>query len=140
MGFWDKVKEEMNKSVQQAKEDANNPPVKFEYLGGHPKIKGKEVKIRRGKDSQTLNIDGTNYQVTSVEWLEQGVRSAGKAAAGAIIGGVLTGGIGLVAGAAIGGRKKDVSKAVITVQDGVVNYTIYLRCEEKEFQKLTSLL
>ena len=34
-------------------------------------------------------------------------RSGGKAAAGAIIGGALTGGVGAVIGAAIGGRKKD---------------------------------
>lgn len=33
-------------------------------------------------------------------------RSGGKAAAGAIIGGVLTGGVGLLAGAALGGRRR----------------------------------
>lgn len=38
---------------------------------------------------------------------EKHTRSAGKAAAGAIIGGVLTGGVGAIAGAAIGGRKRD---------------------------------
>lgn len=42
-------------------------------------------------------------------------RSVGKAAAGAIVGGVLTGGIGAVAGAALGGRKKDDSLLVVTV-------------------------
>src|SRR5699024_9231803 len=40
---------------------------------------------------------------------EKHTRSAGKAAAGAIVGGVLTGGVGAIAGAAIGGRKKDAS-------------------------------
>jgi hypothetical protein len=33
-------------------------------------------------------------------------RSSGKAAAGAIVGGVLTGGIGLLAGAALGGKRR----------------------------------
>lgn len=48
---------------------------------------------------------------------EKYTRSAGKAAAGAIIGGVLTGGIGAIAGAAIGGRKKDDSVYFIDFAD-----------------------
>lgn len=48
---------------------------------------------------------------------EKHTRSAGKAAAGAIVGGVLTGGLGAVAGAAIGGRKKDDSTFWIDFAD-----------------------
>lgn len=47
-------------------------------------------------------------------------RSAGKAAAGAIIGGVLTGGIGAIAGAAIGGRSRDASTITLTVAYGEI--------------------
>src|SRR5690625_1297914 len=48
---------------------------------------------------------------------EKHTRSAGKAAAGAIIGGALTGGVGAIAGAAIGGRKKDDSTFWIDFAD-----------------------
>lgn len=78
--------------------------------------------------------------VTKIEWDEKGKRSSGKAAAGAIVGGVLTGGIGLIAGVAIGGRKKDNSLAVVTYQDGPLESTIYFRCDQKEYQKLSALL
>ena len=43
-------------------------------------------------------------------------RSAGKAAAGAIIGGVLTGGIGLLAGAVIGGRQRKQNELKLAVR------------------------
>lgn len=49
---------------------------------------------------------------------EENYRSAGKAAAGAIIGGVLTGGVGLVAGAAIGGRRRGERTFLIAFNDG----------------------
>lgn len=48
---------------------------------------------------------------------EKHTRSAGKAAAGAIIGGVATGGVGAIVGAAIGGRKKDDSTFWIDFAD-----------------------
>lgn len=51
--------------------------------------------------------------ITSLQTDEQKERSLGKAATGAIIGGVLTGGIGLIAGAAIGGRLKDNSNLYV---------------------------
>ncbi|MGF7049097.1 hypothetical protein J2T13_003605 [Paenibacillus sp. DS2015] len=63
-----------------------------------------------------------------------------RLAAGALIGGVLTGGIGLLAGAAIGGRKKDNSLAVVSFTDGPFESIIYFRCEQKEYQKLVALL
>lgn len=47
-------------------------------------------------------------------------RSAGGAAAGAIIGGILTGGLGLIAGAAIGGRRKRTASFVVAFRDGIV--------------------
>jgi hypothetical protein len=49
---------------------------------------------------------------------EDKYRSAGGAAAGAIIGGVLTGGIGLLAGAALGGRRQNKAAFLITFEDG----------------------
>ena len=51
----------------------------------------KARKYRQSDITEVVEIEAEEY------------RSGGKAAAGAIIGGVLTGGIGLIAGAAIGG-------------------------------------
>ena len=51
--------------------------------------------------------------ITALSFDEKTTRSAGKTAAGAIIGGFLTGGVGLIAGAAIGARKKDASSIYI---------------------------
>ncbi len=44
--------------------------------------------------------------IVEVGFESETYRSGGKAAAGAIIGGVLTGGIGLLAGAALGGKRR----------------------------------
>ena len=58
-------------------------------------------------------------QFVSVEEIDAEVfRSGGKAAVGAIVGGVLTGGIGLIAGAAIGGRKRRTASYLIQFDDG----------------------
>lgn len=56
-----------------------------------------------------------NDEIINISLDEKSKRSLGKAAAGAVIGGVLTGGIGLVAGGLFGGRKKDVSNVYITI-------------------------
>lgn len=115
------------------------PSVKLEYLGGHPGIKrAKEIKIEKGDEPRTLILDGKHMvRVASIEFGEQGRRSAGKAVVGAALGAALTGGIGLLAGAAIGGRRKDASMAVIITEDGL---NIYLRCTVKELPQLTALL
>ncbi|MGR3464258.1 hypothetical protein [Limimaricola sp.] len=49
---------------------------------------------------------------------EEKYRSAGGAAVGAIVGGVLTGGIGFLAGAAIGGRRRRNGSFLIRFTDG----------------------
>lgn len=57
-------------------------------------------------------------QFVSVEEIDnESYRSAGKAAVGAIVGGVLTGGIGLIAGAALGGRKRKTASYLIRFDD-----------------------
>lgn len=118
--------------------------LKLKIVSGCRSVKGKEANIKRGKAPRSLAIKSNPWQlmakqlvVESVDWQQAGSRSAGKAAAGAILGGVLTGGIGAVAGAAIGGRKKDASTAVITFQDG---QQLYVSANGKEFEKLRGML
>lgn len=64
-----------------------------------------------------VEIKGKLYYFLGTHKEEKHTRSAGKAAAGAIIGGALTGGVGAVAGAAIGGRKRDASTFWIDFMD-----------------------
>ena len=82
-----------------------------------------------------------DFRCISVIWQEQFKRSAGGAAAGAIIGGLLTGGLGAIAGAAIGGRRKDNSIAVLTIVDDNQNeYYLYVRCNGEQYGKLTTMI
>lgn len=145
MGFKDKFKE----MVQEAKEQAAKGPKKkitLELVAGYKTIKGKEVTLIQGDEPRKITFTTgifcvpVQYEVIGIDWQESAKRSAGKAAAGAIIGGVLTGGIGLVAGAAIGGKRKDTSTAVITVLDNGVEGSFYVRCNGKQYEELTGLL
>ena len=68
---------------------------------------------------------------------EEQYRSAGGAAAWAIAGGVLTGGIGLLAGAAIGGRRRRVGTYLIVFEDGAF---IAIEERRKQFVKKLNVL
>ncbi|MFE3837829.1 hypothetical protein [Pseudogemmobacter sonorensis] len=58
-------------------------------------------------------------QIVSIHEIDRETyRSAGGAAVGAIVGGVLTGGIGLLAGAALGGRRRKSASYLIHFDDG----------------------
>lgn len=86
---------------------------------------GGKVKFTIVKGWKATKYDQSQFK--SVEEIDAEVfRSGGKAAAGAIIGGVLTGGIGFLAGAAYGGRKRKTASYLIHFEDGE-----YIAYEEK---------
>lgn len=64
-----------------------------------------------------VKIKGKLYYFLGAHLEQSHTRSAGKAAAGALIGGALTGGAGAIVGGAIGGRKKDTSTFWIDFAD-----------------------
>jgi hypothetical protein len=66
-------------------------------------------------------------KLLDVSFNEHYKRSAGKAAAGAIIGGVLTGGLGLIAGAAFGGSRKGDHTLFITYAVGNLEQKVTLK-------------
>lgn len=129
---------------EQFKEQAEfeDKKVKLEYLGGHPDITASKVWLEPSRKQRQIRIGSKRVEVTSLSWDEKGKRSIGKAAAGALVGGALTAGAGAVVGAAIGGRKKDNSVAIMSVKDvdDIVEYTIYFRCNKDEYQKVAALL
>lgn len=58
-------------------------------------------------------------------------RSGARAATGALIGGVLTGGIGLLAGAAIGAKAKDKSEVVLLFNENGRERQVVLQTKDK---------
>lgn len=111
-------------------------------------ISGKE-QIGSKKDEVSLielkpgivSVNTRQYKFIGFDWGEQKYRSGGKAVAGAVIGGVLTGGIGALAGAAIGGKRRDGSKATIHLVDNGTNKPVQLiiNCDEKKANELGKL-
>lgn len=113
--------------------------IELEYIGGHPDFKpGKTVKVHKTKngkvsfDTMLSNVEGN---IVDYSWGEKSKRSAGKAAAGAIVGGVLTSGVGAIAGAAIGGRKKDNSILYISLDENGRMYHLQFRADQKKYNE-----
>ncbi|MBL1438335.1 MAG: hypothetical protein COB08_019325 [Rhodobacteraceae bacterium] len=90
------------------------------------------VKCSRGWKS-------TKYKADDIEHIEiideDQYRSLGATAAGAIIGGLLTGGIGLLAGAAFGGRRKNTISVFIKFTDG--NHVAFTETKKPNFMVLS---
>jgi hypothetical protein len=112
MGFLDKIKEGMAR-------------INLTYIGGHPEIdKAYLVSVGREGDNLSIfrgarilaSIPVSSIKSTRLERADN--RSLGKGALGAVAGGVLLGPLGLVAGGALGGRKKDASVIVVTIEYG----------------------
>jgi hypothetical protein len=81
------------------------------------------------------------FKVDGIEWEESGRRSGGKAAGGAIIGTLVAGPIGTIAGAAIGGRRKDTSKAyVYLIDENEVEHELHIRCDEKKYREINAFM
>lgn len=88
----------------------------FEVIGGRnllPKSMGNVYTMVEDKQKGIVTIKKKKYHFLGMNTNLAHKRSGGKAAAGAIIGGALTGGVGAIAGAAIGGRRKDDSTATL---------------------------
>lgn len=126
--------------VKQAQENYKrmqaNRNVMLEVVGGMPGL-SKFTRIFKGKNPGEIRLDKMNVNLITYQWGEQGSRSVGKAAAGAIIGGVLTGGVGTIVGAAIGAKKKDKSLLTLVVEKDGRTYTVAFRCDDKQYGKFS---
>lgn len=125
----------------------------LKYLGGHPECPSLVIAIleRKGdaltisesyfeKDKPAITIPLADIINVSLEKADK--RSLGKAATGAVIGGVLTGGIGALAGAAIGGRSKDKSVIVLTIKYGPATVDVLFGGDDvsKKYGQFVALL
>ncbi|NIK67951.1 hypothetical protein [Paenibacillus sp. BK720] len=135
MGIWQQFKDDYKKKVNEGLMKT----IKLDYIGGMPDVKGKEIVIAQHPDTKYTTVNKKEGQLLGIDWQESGKRSAGKAAAGAIIGS-LAGPIGTVAGAAIGGRRKDSSTAILSVEVDGQQYSVYVRCSEDEFKTISNFM
>ncbi len=69
--------------------------------------------------------------ITDISFDAKSKRSGTRAATGALIGGVLTGGIGLLAGAAIGATAKDKSEILLKFKEGNSEREVLLLTKDK---------
>ncbi|XJZ25930.1 hypothetical protein ACF5W4_11010 [Bacillota bacterium Lsc_1132] len=117
--------------------------IKVPIVKGIPGVTGKKVTIAKTsrdgylKFTVSLFENPKTIKIDNVFWEEQRSRNLGKAAAGAIAGGLLTGGIGLLAGAAIGGRSRDNSRAVLVTNTGE---ELLVQMTAKEYEEVSSWL
>lgn len=113
--------------------------MKLEVLKGAGIVKDK-VDLLKTRDKGVVRVLLKGHfpkkmKITKIEWEHKEGRSAGGSAVGAIGGGLLAGPLGLIAGAAIGGRKKDVSTAVVSFEDVG---DVLVRISAKDYQVLES--
>lgn len=127
----------------------------IEYQGGHPLwSKPEKAIISTNKDfgaiylrpnsifSLSKPITINKDDIISVDFERSSSRSAGKAVAGALIGGVLTGGIGLLVGGALGAKKKNLSELYLRIKYNDRELMIALKTgkdTEKIYSEINSL-
>ena len=81
--------------------------------------------------SNGKNLVVNASDIIDVSFEQQKKRSGTSAATGALVGGLLTGGIGLLAGAAIGARAKDKSELTLLFNEGGRERIITLQTKDK---------
>jgi hypothetical protein len=120
--------------------------VNVEVLAGHP-TNARFVNITSGDNPGEVWVEvgpGVKhvYIPDGIEWEESATRSAGKAAGGAIVGTMVAGPLGTIAGAAVGGRKRDNSKAYVYLIDPETReeVTLHIRCNAEKYRQISSLM
>jgi hypothetical protein len=111
------------------------------YEGGLPNIKApKDLQIIFKGNQMTIatldlfgkkTLNFSPEQVLEVGLDQQKFRSAGKTVAGAVIGGFLTGGIGLLAGAAMGAKRRVENNLQLAVKYEGKDYEVHFLASKK---------
>ena len=127
------VEQQLEEEQRKRQENSMARGLDVYYLGGYPKwptpckvgfsVSKSTIMLKKG--SEVCSI--AKEDVVAVSNEKSSSRSAGKTAAGAIVGGVLTGRLGLLVGGAIGARKSDTSELYLTYKYNGIELTINLR-------------
>lgn len=128
----------------------------IEYEGGHPQwdkptkailtVDKKEKKITLSPKSifsiqKPITI--STKEILSIDFEKNASRSAGKTVAGALIGGALTGGVGLLIGGALGAKKKNLSELYLTICYKEREFVVVLKTgkqTERIYSEINSIL
>lgn len=91
----------------------------FEVIGSTQGLKKVPFSMYKMVDQGkgVVKFGKEKYYLRNIQTVEQYKRNVGAAAVGGIAGGLLLGGVGLLAGGALGGRRKDDNSYIITLQD-----------------------
>lgn len=122
--------------------------ITVDVIKGTSDVKGKKVTITSTKEKGVFKLQtsalfkATKHTITNIEWEHKEGRSAGKAAVGAIGGGLLAGPLGLIAGAAVGGKKNEESTAVIELRNKKTEKIeqLHVKMKAKDYETLSSWL
>lgn len=141
MGFWkDAMKRRVSLDILAGGNDLN--------LTGKPMPAGIRSAVliesdRRGEVVvQIPFLSKDTWRIDGIEWEESARRSGGKAAGGAIIGTFVAGPLGTIAGAAVGGRRRDNSKAYVYLINPATEEEIalHIRCTEKQYKEISTFM
>ncbi|PJN92038.1 hypothetical protein, partial [Bacillus sp. mrc49] len=81
-----------------------------------------------------------HFTFSRISWEPSGSRSVGKAAGGAILGTVVAGPLGTIAGAALGAKKKDNSTAYLyLVDEEGVNHEVHIKCTQDQYRQISNI-
>lgn len=91
----------------------------FEVIGSSQGLEKLSFGIYKmvDKGKGRVKFGKQTFYLLNIQTVEQYKRSVGAAAVGGIAGGLLLGGVGLLAGGAIGGRRKDDNSYIVSLQD-----------------------
>ena len=87
------------------------------------------IRIRSFVPGEDIYINARD--IVDISFDAKSKRSGTRAATGALIGGVLTGGIGLLAGAALGAAAKDKSEIFLKFKEGNSEHEVLLLTKDK---------
>ncbi|CAM4109421.1 hypothetical protein [Mesobacillus thioparans] len=149
--FMAKLSDQMKSDIKQASRKKVDVEILF---GGHIVL---DKKIPNKIKKATL-IEGDNpgeiivkslygqkpFVFDGIDWAESSTRNGGKAAVGAIAGTLVAGPLGTIAGAALGGKKKDTSKALIFLyeldKEQSKPHELHIVCNEDKYREIANLL
>lgn len=103
-----------------------------------------KISVMKGRESGEVEIatlfGQKFFKFARISWEQHGSRSAGKAATGAILGTVVAGPLGTIAGAAIGGKKKDTSTAYLyLVDEEGVEHEVHIQCSKEQYTQISRI-
>lgn len=107
----------------------------IEVIGGQnlfPKSFGQLYTMKETGESGVVEVKGKKYYFLGVDNNITHERSAGKTAAGAVVGTLLAPGIGTIIGGAVGAKKKDTSTATLSFIGVETNqpFTVQIKCNK----------